>query len=63
MGLVGTAYFSAEALVLFVDEMDIITGLIYTIPLSILSSAIILPSVEDLNENKKKFMIYESTIS
>ena len=63
LGLVGTAYFSAEALVLFVDGMDIITGLIYTIPLSILSSAIILPSVEDLNENKKEFMIYESTIS
>ncbi|MAR21550.1 MAG: sodium:proton exchanger [Flavobacteriales bacterium] len=63
LGLVGTAYFSAEALVLFVDDMDIITGLIYTIPLSILSSAIILPSVEDLNENKKEFMIYESTIS
>ncbi|MBR76732.1 MAG: sodium:proton exchanger [Flavobacteriales bacterium] len=63
LGLVGTAYFSAEALVLFVEEMDIITGLIYTIPLSILSSAIILPSVEDLNENKKEFMIYESTIS
>jgi len=63
LGLVGTAYFSAEALVLFVEDMDIITGLIYTIPLSILSSAIILPSVEDLNENKKEFMIYESTIS
>ena len=63
LGLVGTAYFSAEALVLFVDGMDIITGLIYTIPLSILSSAIILPSVEDLNEDKKEFMIYESTIS
>ena len=63
LGLVGTAYLSAEALVLFVEEMDIVTGLIYTIPLSILSSAIILPSVEDLNENKKEFMIYESTIS
>jgi len=63
LGLVGTAYFSAEALVFFVEDMDIITGLIYTIPLSILSSAIILPSVEDLNENKKEFMIYESTIS
>ena len=63
LGLVGTAYLSAEALILFVKEMDIVTGLIYTIPLSILSSAIILPSVEDLNENKKEFMIYESTIS
>ena len=63
LGLVGTAYLSAEALVLFVEEMDIVTGLIYTIPLSILSSAIILPSVEGLNENKKEFMIYESTIS
>ena len=63
LGLIGTAYLSAEALVLFVEEMDIVTGLIYTIPLSILSSAIILPSVEDLNENKKEFMIYESTIS
>ena len=63
LGLIGTAYLSAEVLVLFVDDMTLLTALIYTIPLSILSSAIILPSVEDLNEDKKEFMIYESTIS
>ena len=38
-------------------------ALMLTIPLSILSSAIILPSIEDLNEKKKEFMIYESTFS
>lgn len=63
LGLVGTAYLSAEVLILFVEEMSLLVALTYTIPLSILSSAIILPSVEDLNEEKKEFMIYESTIS
>ena len=38
-------------------------ALMLTIPLSILSSAIILPSIEDLDEKKKEFMIYESTFS
>ena len=37
--------------------------MLFSIPLSILSSAIILPSIEDLDEEKREFMIYESTFS
>ncbi|HIA36484.1 MAG TPA: sodium:proton exchanger [Flavobacteriales bacterium] len=39
------------------------TALIYAIPLSIMSSAIVIPSVDSLPEEKKEFMIYESTIA
>lgn len=35
----------------------------YAIPLSIMSSAIIIPSVSNLSESPKEFMIYESTFS
>lgn len=37
--------------------------LIYGIPLSIMSSAIIIPSVGGLSGEKKEFMVYESTFS
>lgn len=42
---------------------DFYTSLVYAIPLSIMSSAIIIPSVVDLKEDSKEFMIYESTFS
>jgi hypothetical protein len=42
---------------------DFITALLYAIPLSILSSAIIIPSVSNLMDKKKEFLIYESTFS
>ena len=42
---------------------DFYTALIYAVPLSILSSAIIIPSVGNLSSSKKEFMIYESTFS
>ncbi len=42
---------------------DYFTSLVYAIPLSIMSSAIIIPSVANLVESKKEFMIYESTFS
>ncbi len=38
-------------------------ALLYSTPLSILSSAIIIPSVSDLTEKKREFHIYESTFS
>jgi Kef-type K+ transport system membrane component KefB len=38
-------------------------SLFYAIPLSIMSSAIIIPSVGSLREDKKEFLIYESTFS
>jgi Kef-type K+ transport system membrane component KefB len=43
--------------------VDLTTGLLYAVPLSIMSSAIIIPSVETLEKEKRKFMIYESTFS
>src|ERR1700722_1356103 len=38
-------------------------SVIYSIPLGIISSAIAIPSVRDLSEHKKEFIIYESTFS
>ncbi|MEQ8625126.1 MAG: cation:proton antiporter [Vicingaceae bacterium] len=42
---------------------DLFTALLYAIPLSIMSSAIIIPSVGGLSEGKKEFMVYEGTFS
>lgn len=42
---------------------DLFVALIYAIPLSIMSSAIIIPSVGALPEDKKEFMVYEGTFS
>jgi Kef-type K+ transport system membrane component KefB len=38
-------------------------SLVYAVPLSIISSAIIIPSIGQLSEEKKEFLIYESTFS
>jgi NhaP-type Na+/H+ or K+/H+ antiporter len=42
---------------------DPIISLMYAIPLSIMSSAIVIPSVGRIINSKKEFMIYESTFS
>lgn len=47
----------------FIPNIDYLTSFIYAIPLSIMSSAIIIPSVVNLGEDKREFMIYESTFS
>ena len=44
-------------------ELDWFISLLYALPLSIMSSAIIIPSVASLFENKREFLIYESTFS
>ena len=62
IGLGATAYLAALALN-FLMEVEVLNALLYTIPLSILSSAIILPSIGDLDKDKREFMIYESTFS
>lgn len=38
-------------------------ALFYAVPLSIMSSAIIIPSVQHLDEKKKEFLIYEASFS
>ena len=62
LGLAGTAYLAALVLSCIID-LPILNALLYTIPMSILSSAIILPSIDVLNEDKREFMVYESTFS
>ena len=44
-------------------NVTLFTCLMYAVPLSIMSSAIIIPSVSSLMPEKKEFMIYESTFS
>jgi Kef-type K+ transport system membrane component KefB len=60
--LVCTAYFGA----LFLNYcfgIQILHALLLTTPLSILSSAILLPSIGSLDDDKREFLIYESTFS
>lgn len=63
IGLVGSAYAAAFILHYFIEDMSMQTALLYATPLSILSSAIIIPSVSGLSSDKKEFHIYESTFS
>ena len=42
---------------------DFLTSLVYAVPLSVMSSAIIIPSVANLVDQKQEFLIYESTFS
>jgi len=63
IGLVGSAWVAALILYQFIDGMSMQSAWLYATPLSILSSAIIIPSVGRLVESKKEFHIYESTFS
>jgi len=45
----------------FIDNFTV--AMVYSIPLSIISSAIVIPSVGELSEDKAEFMVYESTFS
>jgi len=44
-------------------EASFFKSFIYAVPLSVMSSAIVIPSVSSLSEHKKEFMIYESAFS
>jgi len=65
VGLLASTYIAAEILFYFYggEGMSIEKAWIYATPLSILSSAIIIPSVSGLSSVKKEFHIYESTFS
>jgi cell volume regulation protein A len=62
LSLIFTAFFIALILLVYLDS-SFFTAMIYAIPLSIISSAIVIPSTSNLDEEKKEFMIYESTFS
>jgi NhaP-type Na+/H+ or K+/H+ antiporter len=63
IGLLASAWAAAMILYQLIPEMTMHSAWLYATPLSILSSAIIIPSVSGLVENKKEFHIYESTFS
>ena len=62
LALVASSLLIALAIQFFLDS-PFYQSLEYAVPLSIMSSAIIIPSVTSLDEDKKEFMIYESTFS
>lgn len=62
-GLLCTSFAIAYILQVFVSDLDLLHALLYSVPLSIISSAIIIPSIQSLDESKRSFLIYESTFS
>jgi cell volume regulation protein A len=62
VSLVLSSLLITGVMVLYI-RVDITTGMLYAVPLSIMSSAIIIPSVDALDKQKREFMIYESTFS
>lgn len=63
LGLVGSTAAAGVIIYYLVPNMEWLQALLYATPLSILSSAIIIPSVDNLSTEKKEFHIYESTFS
>ena len=63
IGLMASAWVAALILHHFIPNMSMESAWLYATPLSILSSAIIIPSVGGLRNDKKEFHIYESTFS
>ena len=62
LGVLGTAFACAYVFRYFFDLSNM-ASIIYAVPLSIMSSAIVIPSVDNMEHEKKEFMIYESTIA
>lgn len=61
---IGCSMFALGAFFMYIfPSVGWYTAILYAIPLSIMSSAIIIPSVGGLRGVKKEFMVYESTFS
>jgi Kef-type K+ transport system membrane component KefB len=54
---------ACSALVYYFLQEEYLRCLIYAIPLSIVSSAIVIPSISHLEETKKEFLVYETSFS
>lgn len=54
---------ACSALLYYYLEENYLNCLIYSIPLSVVSSAIVIPSISHLQENKKEFLVYETSFS
>ncbi len=62
LGLLGSTA-AAAAVLHYLSGIELLQSIVYAIPLSVMSSAIICPSVTELETEKKEFMIFESTFS
>ena len=63
LGIGGSMFALGGFFMYIFPDTSLYTAIIYAIPLSIMSSAIIIPSVGRLAGNKREFMVYESTFS
>jgi NhaP-type Na+/H+ or K+/H+ antiporter len=63
LGIVGSMFALGGFFMYIFPSTNLYTALVYAIPLSIMSSAIIIPSVGRLTGKKREFMVYESTFS
>ncbi|WP_425638160.1 cation:proton antiporter [Algoriphagus yeomjeoni] len=63
IGLGLSTWAAASILYYYIPDMSMQSAWLYATPLSILSSAIIIPSVAGLRAKKREFHIYESTFS
>ena len=64
LALIASSFAIAYIIMFSVPGADsLYNALVYAVPLSIMSSAIIIPSVGGLKGDKKEFMVYESTFS
>ena len=61
--ILGITTFSIAYIINTFIELDFYKSMIYAIPLSVVSSAIVIPSLYGLSNEKREFMIYESTFS
>jgi len=62
ISLLGSTFVLAYIINFFLIK-DVFTCILYAVPLSVMSSAIIIPSVGGLSSEKKEFMVYEGTFS
>lgn len=55
--------FSIALVIMLIRNEPFFNSLVYAIPLSVVSSAVLIPSIHNLSQRKKEFMIYEGTFS
>jgi len=55
--------FAITGIIMYFTNEVFFNSLVYAIPLSVVSSAVLIPSVHTLTQNKKEFLIYESSFS
>jgi NhaP-type Na+/H+ or K+/H+ antiporter len=50
-------------LIVWVLQTEFLPAVVYAVPLSVISSAIVIPSIKSLRSKKREFLVYESTAS